>query len=75
VRPARPKAARAKQAIDYGRRGVAGYVFGALQPATGTTFTLTYERRTTVNWVDFLSARSRPGSIPRSSGSTRCSTT
>ena len=34
----------------------AGYVFGALQPATGEAFTLTYERRTTVNWVDFLSA-------------------
>ena len=29
---------------------------GALQPATGAAFTLTYERRTTVNWVDFLSA-------------------
>ena len=35
---------------------IAGYVFGALQPATGEAFTLTYERRTTVNWVDFLSA-------------------
>src|SRR4051812_44407018 len=56
VRPAGPKAERAKQEIDYGRRDVAGYVFGALQPATGTAFTLTYERRTTVNWVDFLSA-------------------
>jgi transposase len=56
VKPAGPKAERAKQEIDYGRRGVAGYVFGALQPATGTAFTLTYERRTTVNWVDFLSA-------------------
>jgi hypothetical protein len=30
---------------------VAGYVFGALQPASGAAFTLTYERRTTVNWV------------------------
>ena len=56
VRPAGPKAERARQEIDYGRRGVAGYVFGALQPATGEAFTLTYERRTTVNWVDFLSA-------------------
>ena len=41
VRPAGPKAERAKQEIDYGRRGVAGYVFGALQPATGEAFTLT----------------------------------
>ena len=56
VRPAGPNAERAKQAIDYGRRGTAGYVFGALQPATGAAFTRTYERRTTVNWVDFLSA-------------------
>ena len=45
-----------KQEIDYGRRGVAGYVFGALQPLTGEAFTLSYERRTAVNWVDFLSA-------------------
>ncbi len=56
VRPAGPKAERARQEIDYGRRGTAGYVFGALQPATGEAFTLTYERRSTANWVDFLSA-------------------
>jgi hypothetical protein len=56
VRPAGPQAERAKQAIDYGRRGRAGDVFGALQPATGEAFTLTFERRTTVNWVDFLGA-------------------
>jgi hypothetical protein len=31
-------------------------VFGALQPATGAAFTLSYERRTTTNWVDFLDA-------------------
>ena len=54
VKPAGPEAERARQEIDYGRRGVAGYVFGAFQPATGAAFTLTYERRTTVNWVDFL---------------------
>ena len=54
VKPAGPKAERARQEIDYGRRDTAGYVFGALQPASGTAFTLTYERRTTVNWVDFL---------------------
>jgi hypothetical protein len=29
-------------------------VFGAFQPATGEAFTATYERRTTVNRVDFL---------------------
>jgi hypothetical protein len=56
VRPAGPQAERAKQAIDYGRRGRAGDVFGALQPATGEAFTLTFERRTTVHWVDFLGA-------------------
>jgi DDE superfamily endonuclease len=54
VRPAAPRAERAKQEINYGRRDVAGHVFGALQPATGAAFTATYERRTTANWVDFL---------------------
>ena len=54
VKPAGPRAERARQEIDYGRRGVAGYVFGALRPATGAAFTATYERRTTANWVDFL---------------------
>ena len=56
VRPAGPAAERARQEIDYGRRGAAGYVFGALQPATGAAFTLSYERRTTTNRVDFLGA-------------------
>ena len=59
VRPAGPKAGRAKQEIDYGRRGVAGYVFGALQPVSGEALTLTFERRTTANWVDFLSVVER----------------
>nr|WP_302479807.1 transposase [Roseicella sp. DB1501] len=54
VKPAGPRAERATQEIDYGRRDVAGYVFGALQPATGAAFTVTYERRTTANWIDFL---------------------
>ena len=45
---------RATQEIDYGRRGVAGYVFGAFQPATGAALTAPYEGRTTANWVDFL---------------------
>ena len=45
---------RAMQEIDYGRRGK-GYVFGAFRPASGEVLTDTYPRRTTVNWVDFLS--------------------
>jgi DDE superfamily endonuclease len=44
---------RARQEIDYGRRG-RGYVFGAFCPATGEAFTAPYAGRTTVNWVDFL---------------------
>lgn len=54
VRPGPPKSERAKQEIDYGRRGPAGYVFGAFRPATGAALTATYERRTVGNWVDFL---------------------
>jgi hypothetical protein len=38
VRPQPPPAGRARQEIDYGRRGK-GYVFGAFCPATGTAFT------------------------------------
>jgi hypothetical protein len=56
VKAAGPRAGRAKQEIDDGRRGVTGDVCSTLQPATGAAFTLTYERRTTVNWVDLLSA-------------------
>jgi hypothetical protein len=44
---------RAKQAVDYGRRG-SGYVFGAFQPATGAALTWTAERRTTATFVAFL---------------------
>src|SRR6187455_305083 len=53
VKPAGPKAQRAKQEIDYGRRGK-GYVFGAFRPATGEAFTAPCTGRTTANWVDFL---------------------
>src|SRR6201989_1701662 len=53
VKPAPPKAQRAKQGIDSGRRGK-GYVFGAFLPATGEAFTAPYTGRTTANWVDFL---------------------
>ena len=48
-----PPAERAKQAVDYGRRGK-GYIFGAFRPATGDAFTHPYPGRTIVNWVDFL---------------------
>jgi hypothetical protein len=44
---------RAKQEIDYGRRGK-GYIFGAFRPATGAAFTAPYAGRTTASWVDFL---------------------
>ena len=44
---------RARQEIDYGRRGK-GYVFGAFRPATGEALTQCCARRTTANWVDFL---------------------
>jgi transposase len=56
VKPAAPTAQRAKQEIDYGRRDVAGYIFGAFQPASGAAFTQPYDRRTSANWVDFLGA-------------------
>jgi hypothetical protein len=46
-------AGRARQEIDYGRRGK-GYIFGAFRPATGEAFTHPYPGRTTANWVDFL---------------------
>ena len=54
IRPApEDGAGRAKQEIDYGRRGK-GYVFGAFQPATGDAFTVPYPGRTTANWIAFL---------------------
>jgi transposase len=47
------RAGRAKQEIDYGRRG-RGYIFGAFRPATGEAFTRPYTGRDTACWVDFL---------------------
>ena len=44
---------RAKQEIDYGRRGK-GYTFGAFKPADGEALTESYGRRTTANFVHFL---------------------
>jgi hypothetical protein len=49
---ARP-AQRARQEIDYGRRGK-GFVFGAFRPTTGAVLTWTATRRTTANFVAFL---------------------
>lgn len=59
-------AQRAKQEIDYGRRG-SGYIFGAFQPATGEALTVPYERRTTENWIDFLNQVETwvPAEVPR----------
>ena len=48
-----PAAGRARQEIDYGRRGK-GYIFGAFRPATGAAFTHPYPGRSTACWVDFL---------------------
>lgn len=45
--------ARARQEIDYGRRG-RGYVFGAFVPATGAALTAPYAKRSTANVVAFL---------------------
>jgi hypothetical protein len=49
---ARP-AERAKQELDYGRRGK-GYVFGAFSEMTGDCYTQCYSRRTAINFLDFL---------------------
>jgi transposase len=53
VRPQPPPAGRARQGIDYGRRGK-GYVSGAFRPATGAAFTQPHPGRGTGNWVAFL---------------------
>src|SRR4051794_14383607 len=44
---------RAKQEIDYGRRGK-GDIFGAFRPATGEALTDPYPSRSAANWADFL---------------------
>jgi transposase len=46
-------AGRARQEIDYGRRGK-GYIFGAFRPATGEALTHPYASRSAANWADFL---------------------
>jgi transposase len=65
-------AGRAKQAIDYGRRGKAGYVFGAMTPTDGEVFTATYPRRKLVNWIDGSRTTCRSGSPKTWSGFTPC---
>src|SRR3954447_4883726 len=49
----RRPAGRARQEIDYGRRGK-GYVFGAFRPATGEALTAPYPGRSAAHWADFL---------------------
>ena len=49
----RVPAGRARQEIDYGRRGK-GYIFGAFRPATGDALTRPYPSRSAANWADFL---------------------
>jgi hypothetical protein len=55
VRTRSPAAGRARQEIDYGRRGK-GYIFGAFCPATGAAFTQPYPGRGSSHWVAFLEA-------------------
>ena len=50
-----PPAGRARQEIDYGRRGKR-YVFGAFCPATGAAVKRRHPGRGTANWVAFLDA-------------------
>jgi hypothetical protein len=49
----RRPAGRAKQEVDYGRRGK-GYIFGGFRPATGEALTRPYRSRSAANWADFL---------------------
>jgi hypothetical protein len=49
----RRPAGRAKQEVDYGRRGK-GYIFGAFRPATGEALTYPYPSRSAAHWADFL---------------------
>ena len=47
------RGARAKQEVDYGRRGK-GYFFGAFRPADGAALPAPYASRSAVNWAHFL---------------------
>ena len=47
-------AGRARVELDYHHRPKGGFVFGALQPATGDVLTETYPRRVVAHYVEFL---------------------
>ena len=49
----RRPAGRARQEVDYGRRGK-GYIFGAFRPTIGEALTRPYPSRSAANWADFL---------------------
>ena len=49
----RRPAGRAKQEVDYGRRGK-GYVFGAFRPVTVAALTAPYPSRSAAHWADSL---------------------
>ena len=53
IRPQPPPAGRARQEIDYGRRGK-GSIFGAFCPASGAALTRPYPGRGPAHWVAFL---------------------
>jgi hypothetical protein len=48
------RAERAKHDLCYERTEKSGYIFGALQPATGEVFTTTSQHRSAVNIAAFL---------------------
>src|SRR3712207_1243106 len=66
VRTQPPPAGRARQEIDYGRRGT-GYVFGAFCPATGAALTRPYPGRGAADRGAFLGEVESwlPGGIER----------
>ena len=49
-----PPAGRAKVELDYQKRSRGGYVYGALQPATGEVLTEVYPRRIVGHYIEFL---------------------
>ena len=65
VAEAERPAERAKQEIDYGRRGK-GYVFGAFEPATGDVLTWTAEHRRAPHHRQLRRLRGAGGSVGRS---------
>ena len=47
-------AGKTKVELDYARRPRGGFVFGALQPATGEVLAEMYPRRITQHYIEFL---------------------